>query len=125
MKKIATFPLAILAALGTVGGAAAAGDPANGAEVYNSICVTCHMEQEGSLAPSLLGIVGRKAASDPTFPTYTEALKNYGATWTHEELDKFLASPMTVVPGTAMIFPVADEAQRADVIAYLETLSQQ
>jgi cytochrome c len=123
MNKTVAFPLALAAVLGTAGGAFAAGDPEAGAETFNTICITCHMEGAGALAPSLHGVVGRKAASEPNFTTYTEALKKLDVTWTVEELDKFIAAPMTVAPGTTMIFPVVDDTQRADVIAFLETLS--
>ena len=122
MKKTVAFPLALAAMLGAGGGAVAAGDPEAGADTYNTICITCHMEGAGALAPSLHGIVGRKAASDPNFTMYTDALKALDVTWTPEELDKFIAAPMTVAPGTTMVFPVTDDAQRADVIAFLETL---
>jgi cytochrome c2 len=121
MMKKAAFTLALLAAAGTAGGAFAAGDAAKGQEAF-AVCQTCHTGEDGAIAPDLNGVVGRKAAADPDFALYTEALKGLNVTWTPEELDKFLASPMTVAPGTQMIFPVADAAQRADLIAYLETL---
>ena len=38
-------------------------------------------------------------------------------------LDKYLQSPMTVVPGTTMTYGgLKDDAKRADLIAYLATL---
>jgi cytochrome c len=66
-------------------------------------------------------VVGRKAATAPGFP-YTDALKASGLTWTPDTLDKLLQDPMKFVPGTAMPQSVPDPVQRADVIAYLETL---
>jgi cytochrome c len=45
-----------------------------------------------------------------------------GVVWTPEELQAFLADPRSVVPGTGMLFRLKDETDRADVIAYLQTL---
>src|SRR4029453_13881331 len=51
-------------------------------------------------------------------------MKSKGGKWTFEELDKFLANPRRDVPGTAMTFAgIERDRQRADVIAYLRTLS--
>ena len=51
-------------------------------------------------------------------------MKAKGGEWTFEELDKFLANPRGYIPGTAMAFAgISDDQQRADVIAYLHTLS--
>ena len=52
------------------------------------------------------------------------ALKGKGGTWTFEDLDKFLANPRAFVPGTAMSFAgVSRAAQRADIIAFLNSKS--
>jgi cytochrome c len=71
--------------------------------------------------PSLIGVVGREAGTDPGHD-YTAALKASGLTWTPANLDRFLAGPRTLVPGTAMSETVADPTQRRDLIAYLATL---
>jgi cytochrome c len=48
-----------------------------------------------------------------------------GGTWTFDALNKWLLDPRADVPGTAMTFAgLASEKQRADVIAYLNTLSK-
>ena len=45
--------------------------------------------------------------------------------WTYEELDKFLQNPRGYIPGTNMTFAgLTRDQQRADVIAYLRTLSE-
>ena len=45
--------------------------------------------------------------------------------WGYEELDKFLAKPSGFVPGTNMSFVgLKRPKDRANVIAYLESLSQ-
>ena len=44
--------------------------------------------------------------------------------WTYEELNIFLTAPKARVPGTKMSFNgVKDDAERANIIAYLSTLS--
>lgn len=110
-------------ALGAVSQARAAGDPAAGKVVFAK-CLVCHTIEPGKwkIGPSLWGVVGRHSASEPGF-NYSEAMKKFNVTWTPEELDKYLAAPMKVVPGTHMIFPgLPSETDRQNVIAYLETL---
>ena len=63
---------------------------------------------------------GRKAASAPDF-SYSKALKASGLVWTPAELDRFLTSPKTAVPGTAMPVSTPSAQDRADIIAYLAT----
>ncbi len=47
-----------------------------------------------------------------------------GGTWTFDDLNTCLTKPSAFVPGTAMTFAgLSNEKQRADVIAYLNTLS--
>jgi cytochrome c len=51
-------------------------------------------------------------------------MKGKGGTWTFDDLNKFLTSPKAFVPGTAMGFAgLPKDSERADVIAYLNSLS--
>ena len=51
-------------------------------------------------------------------------MKAKGGNWTFDELNKFLANPRGYIPGTAMTFAgLSREQQRADVIDFLHTLS--
>jgi cytochrome c len=86
-------------------------------------CRTCHMVEPGKngAGPSLFGVVGAKAGHVAGFP-YSPALKGSGLVWDRETLDRFLAAPVKVVPGTRMVMMVPDPAQRAQLIGYLETL---
>jgi cytochrome c len=97
----------------------------HGAQIAKQ-CATCHNFQEGQgkkVGPDLYGVVGRKIASVASFG-YSAALKGMNGTWTFDELNKWLADPRAMVPGTAMTFAgLSSEKQRADVIAYLDTLS--
>lgn len=87
-------------------------------------CISCHSVKPGvnGVGPSLHGIVGRKAAAVPGY-AYSDPLKNAGLTWDEATLDKWLTAPMTMVPGTKMVFPgMPDPARRKAVIDYLNTL---
>jgi cytochrome c len=90
-------------------------------------CGICHNFQEGQgpkVGPDLYGVVGRKIASVAGF-NYSAALKAKGGTWTFDELNKWLLDPRADVPGTAMTFAgLPNEKQRADLIAYLDTLAK-
>jgi cytochrome c len=111
---------AMLLALGAVslGTASAAGDPAHGEEVYTR-CLACHALGYDRVGPRHCGLFGRRAGSVPGF-VYTDAMKNSRLVWDEKTLDRFLASPMKVVPGTAMTYEgVTDAKDRADLIAYL------
>ena len=121
---LASAALAIgLFAPGTAIAAPPAGDPANGAKLYAQ-CKICHSTEAGKngLGPSLKGIVGRKSATVAGF-NYSAAMKSANLTWTKPTLTDYLTAPMKKVPGTKMAFAgIANEKNRADVIAYLGTL---
>jgi cytochrome c len=97
-----------------------------GAQVAKQ-CQICHNLQEGQgpkVGPDLYGVVGRAVASQQGF-NYTAALKAKGGTWTFDALNTWLTDPRADVPGTAMTFAgLSSEKQRADLIAYLDTLSK-
>jgi cytochrome c len=98
----------------------------HGAQVAKQ-CQICHNLQEGQgpkVGPDLYGVVGRQVASVAGFH-YTDALKKLGGAWTFEALNKWLTDPRSDAPGTAMTFAgLPNEKQRADLIAYLNTLSK-
>ena len=50
---------------------------------------------------------------------YSPALVGAGFSWTPELLDRWLADPQAILPGTEMEFVLESAQQRADVIAYL------
>lgn len=105
--------------------AAAAGDAQRGAQAFRQ-CTACHSTAPGEhlTGPSLAHIWNRKAASAQGFQRYSEALQKSGVVWNAATLDRWLASPQALVPGTSMTFPgVRDAQQRADLIAYLRASS--
>jgi cytochrome c len=89
-------------------------------------CQACHNFQEGQgpkVGPDLYGVVGRPVASAPGF-NYSAALKKLGGTWTFDALNTWLTKPSADAPGTAMTFAgLSNPKQRADVVAYLDSLS--
>lgn len=96
----------------------------SGPPVAFAQCVSCHSVKPGvnGVGPSLHGIVGRKAAAESGY-AYSAPLKSAGLTWDEATLDKWLTAPMTLVPGTKMVFPgIPDQARRKAVIDYLATL---
>jgi cytochrome c2 len=103
-------------------------DIENGRNTFAQQCGICHAvnDEPGApeIGPTMVGLIGRKAASLPGFPSYSAALKAYKVTWNARTLDEFLESPMTKVPGTSMPMMLTDAKLRADVIAYLATLKK-
>ncbi|MGD0190456.1 MAG: cytochrome c family protein [Rhizomicrobium sp.] len=104
--------------------AQATGSASTGAVVFNR-CAICHDNRKDGvikLGPDLYGVVGRKAGTYPGF-YYSSAMKNAGFVWTNDKLDAYITSPQQVVPGNKMAFAgIAGASQRADLIAYLDTL---
>ncbi len=124
MKRTIGFG-AVVAAVMFAGSAQAEGDVAKGEKVFKR-CKACHKVEDGKngVGPHLAGIVGRAVASVDGYK-YSSGMVEFGAdkSWTKEELDAYLANPKKHVKGTKMSFAgLKKEAQRADIIAYLEGL---
>jgi cytochrome c len=52
---------------------------------------------------------------------YSKAMKDSNIRWDAKTLDRFLAKPLDVVPGSTMTYDgVPDAQERADLIAYLQ-----
>lgn len=131
MAGLATLPrgllvAALVAALPAIAHAAApGGDAAKGGNLFKQRCGVCHaVVDDGAVHPGplLKGVVGRKAGSIPTFK-YSKALRTSGLTWDRANLDKFLANPLSAVPGTFMVISVPNRIERQDIVAYLARAS--
>ena len=87
-------------------------------------CSVCHATEAGrnGVGPTLHGVVGRQAGTMPNY-TYSPAMKNSAVIWDAVTLDRFIAAPHDVVPGTRMAYPgMRDAAKRAQIVDYLATL---
>ena len=70
-------------------------------------------------------MIGRDIASVEGF-AYSEALTGKEGAWDYQNLDAFLAEPRNWAPGTKMAFAgLKKPEERADVILYLRSLSDQ
>jgi cytochrome c len=100
-------------------------DATKGAQ-FAKVCQTCHNFEKGAgpkIGPPLWGVVGRPIASVPGF-AYSDSLKSVGGNWTYEALNVMVSNPKKEASGTKMTFPgEKDPQRRADILAYLQTLS--
>jgi len=88
-------------------------------------CAACHtLGDEADLdGPALKGVMGRPAGSLEGY-RYSAAMKRSGITWNAMTLDAYVADPQGFIKGNRMAFAgIADEAERADLIAYIEQAS--
>lgn len=90
---------AVAAAAGTAGGSRLAEAP----KMFATVCAACHAVegQGGAVGPALDGVAGR---------------------YTPESLDRWLADPQAVKPGTAMPNLQLSDEVRAELVAWLMTL---
>lgn len=99
------------------------GDPKAGEAIY-SRCLACHALGYDRTGPRHCGLFGRRAGSVVGF-AYSNAMKHSKIVWDEKTLDRFLANPLKVVPGTAMGYAgIRDNRERADLIAYLKLANE-
>ncbi|MBO1076582.1 c-type cytochrome [Roseomonas marmotae] len=114
-------------ALPEVGPLLAAANADNGRQIAGRLCSACHTFEDGQankVGPNLYGVVGGPHAHRPDF-NYSPAMAALKEKpWGYEEMNHFLAAPARYIRGTRMAFAgIRNAEQRADVIAYLRTLS--
>jgi cytochrome c len=113
----------VLLALAAFAGQAVAEDAAllrRGQEVYGR-CLGCHAIEQHRTGPAHCGLFGRRAGTAAGYAHYSPALRASGIVWDDRSLARFLADPMTTVPGTTMTYlGVTDAADRAALVAWLK-----
>lgn len=99
--------------------------PTSAGERAFARCVACHSTEPGEdtpAGPTLRDVVGRRIAARPGFD-YSPAMRSFAhrhGRWSPRLLDRFLAAPETVVPGTEMSSEgIADPAERRALIDWL------
>jgi cytochrome c len=122
MRRISTAALIADCVWASVAGLHAAPAQADGQAAFAQ-CAACHStDGSNGLGPTLKGVFGRPSAGVPGF-AYSNAMKRRHLNWTADELDKYLADPQGAIPGNSMPYAgMGNPAERAALIAYLETL---
>jgi cytochrome c len=92
---------------------------------FKKSCGTCHVAAADAArrqGPNLFGVVGRQAGEATGFQ-YSEAFAkgSGGIVWDEGTLDRWLADPQSVIPGSIMVYKQADPDKRRLVIEYLKT----
>ena len=129
MKYIIATAFLTVALTGGAATAHADGDAAAGEKFFKSRCTACHTIDEGGkdkVGPNLFGVVGATAGQRVASfeKKYSKELKESGLVWDEETLEKFLANPKELVPGTKMAIKVTKEDDRENLFAYLKTATK-
>jgi cytochrome c len=117
-------PIGLAAAALTAAAAAPRDEVPRGERAFQK-CYACHSvrtKETGLSGPNLRGIVGRRIAAERGFD-YSPALRALARRhprWTPRLLDRYVADPEAVAPGTSMSFHGMPNArERADLILWL------
>jgi cytochrome c len=104
----------------------ASADPKKGEAVAKQ-CGACHTFEKGGpnrVGPNLYGIVNDEKGHGRNGFNFSAAMKAAGGKWTYDDLDQFITNPRGYIKGTSMGFAgLGRPGQRADLIAYLRSLS--
>ncbi|HVC57099.1 MAG TPA: cytochrome c family protein [Stellaceae bacterium] len=100
-------------------------DPKKG-QVLTKVCQQCHTFGKGEpnkIGPNLYGVITENIASVPGYQFSSALSAHKGDKWDPAKLNVWLYKPQQFAEGTKMSFPGMPKVQdRADVIAYLESL---
>lgn len=102
-----------------------AADANAGKQVFRAQCALCHSAEPndngGAQGPNLRGVLDRHAATAQGF-SYTKPMRDSNLTWNAATLQRFLASPTTIVPGSSMVIALPKQDDRENIIAYFQAL---
>jgi cytochrome c len=98
------------------------GDVGSGQRLFESRCIGCHSLDANRIGPALRGVFERGSGGTVDFG-YSSALRDAQVLWDVENLDRWLSDPEAFLPGQRMGYSVASADDRADLIAYLASLS--
>ena len=117
-------------------------DAAKGEQVFKQ-CMTCHRigpDAKNLIGPVLTGVIGRQSGTAPGFAysALNKAAGENGLVWSNDLIMQYLPDPNAFLKKfltdkgkpelatgvTKMTFHLADEQQRKDVIAYIDTFSE-
>jgi cytochrome c len=108
-----------------IGPLMAKADPARGQQLSKP-CLQCHTFEKGGankIGPNLFGSMEENIASIPGYQFSQALAAHKGEKWDPDKLNVWLYKPQMFAKGTKMSFPgLPKAADRADVIAYLESL---
>ncbi len=140
MKRSLSVMAALIAALLSIDGSRAQ-NVEDGENVFKK-CRACHRvgpDAVNAVGPVLNGVIGRSAGTAASYQ-YSELVKaagQGGLVWSEERIFAYLADPSNYLKkfveekgqgdaakgATKMVFKLADEQDRKDVIAYLKQFS--
>jgi cytochrome c len=126
-EPTASAPAAEGAAAGPepIGPLLAKADPKRG-EQLAKVCAACHTFNKGGankIGPNLWGITEEAMAEVPGYQFSAAMAGHKGEKWDADKFNEWLWKPQALIKGTKMTFVGMPKAQdRADVIAFLETL---
>lgn len=89
-------------------------------------CKACHKVAEGAahgIGPNLYNVVGADIAGKDGY-AYSAAIQGLDGNWTYELLNEWLINPQAVAEGSKMNYALGNAGDRAAVIKYLASLSE-
>jgi cytochrome c len=93
-----------------------------GKQLFDTRCFACHSVEMNRIGPNLGGVVGRPVGKAEGY-FYSQALAAATHTWTVDRLKSWLKDPEKEIPGQEMNYRMDLEQDRADVVAYLASVS--
>lgn len=140
-RVIAGLATAVALLSPTVSVAQKPGDPEAGKDVFRR-CAACHRvgpDAKNSVGPVLNGVIGRQAGTIEGFgySQLNQSAGKAGLVWNEQLIFEYLVDPTAFLKkfltdkgladqatgATRMVFKLADEVDRRDVIAYVKQFS--